>query len=84
MNNTFYARFDDKCFDTESSRIVNTLKQLNDTPIVCQYNDVVMYFKRTNPRKSMGPDSICGKVLKACAWQLATPSVTLFQRFKNL
>ena len=81
--NTFYARFDDKCFDAESNRIVNTLKQFNDTPTVCQYNDVVRYFKKTNPRKSMGPDSICGKVLKTCARQLATPFVTLFQESLN-
>ena len=28
----------------------------------------------------MGPDNICGKLLKVCAWQLATPFSSLFQK----
>ncbi len=51
--NSFYARFDDKCFDAESKRIVNTLKQFNDTPIVCQYNDVVTQVLQTHSSKKI-------------------------------
>ena len=28
----------------------------------------------------MGPDNICGKLLKVCAWQLAMPFSSLFQK----
>ena len=28
----------------------------------------------------MGPDNICAKLLKVCAWQLATPFSSLFQK----
>ncbi|KAK1797973.1 hypothetical protein P4O66_000734 [Electrophorus voltai] len=35
-------------------------------------------FKRVNTRKAVGPDSICGRVLKACADQLAPVFTDIF------
>ena len=78
--NRFYARFDTESFDDVISRQYDELQRLDDAPISCAFSDVVKHFKKTNPRKSMGPDNICGKMLKACAWQLATPFCTLFQK----
>ncbi|KAK1784837.1 hypothetical protein P4O66_018184 [Electrophorus voltai] len=40
-------------------------------PLIITESDVRRVFKRVNTRKAMGPDGICGRVLKACADQLA-------------
>ncbi|KAK1792437.1 hypothetical protein P4O66_012386 [Electrophorus voltai] len=40
-------------------------------PLIIMESDVRRVFQRQNTRKVAGPDGICGKVLKACADQLA-------------
>ena len=79
--NKFYSRFDvDSC--NHSDRVAELCAELNtdeDQPITVQLSDVARTFKRVNPRKAMGPDNICGTLLKSCAWQLAVPFRTLFQ-----
>ncbi|KAK1796494.1 hypothetical protein P4O66_009523, partial [Electrophorus voltai] len=44
----------------------------------CEESDVRRVFKRVNTRKASGPDSICGRVLKACADQLAPVFTDIF------
>ncbi|KAK1787236.1 hypothetical protein P4O66_002752 [Electrophorus voltai] len=41
-------------------------------------SDVRRVFKRVNTRKAAGPDGICGRVLKACADQLAPVFTNIF------
>ncbi|KAK1804792.1 hypothetical protein P4O66_003637 [Electrophorus voltai] len=41
-------------------------------------SDVRRVFKRVNTRKTVGPDGICRKVLKACADQLASVFTDIF------
>ncbi|KAK1792854.1 hypothetical protein P4O66_012764 [Electrophorus voltai] len=43
---------------------------IEQRPLIIAESDVRGVFKRVNTRKAMGPDGICGRVLKACADQL--------------
>ncbi|KAK1794618.1 hypothetical protein P4O66_001336 [Electrophorus voltai] len=47
-------------------------------PLIITERDVRRVFKRVNTRKAAGPDGTCGKVLKACADQLAPISTDIF------
>ncbi|KAK1798962.1 hypothetical protein P4O66_007231, partial [Electrophorus voltai] len=79
--NTFFARFE----ATSSSANANGASAngaangtcagptIEQRPLVITESDVRRVFKRVNTRKAMGPDGICGRVLKACADQLAPP-----------
>ncbi|KAK1802537.1 hypothetical protein P4O66_004191 [Electrophorus voltai] len=49
---------------------------IEQRPLIITESDVRRVFKRVNTRKAMGPDGICGRVLKACADQLARYSPT--------
>ncbi|KAK1800731.1 hypothetical protein P4O66_005923 [Electrophorus voltai] len=49
---------------------------IEQRPLIITESDVRRVFKRVNTRKAMGPDGICGRVLKACADQLAPYSPT--------
>ncbi len=67
--NTFYARFEaDNTSHTESA---HTATAEEDSPLTLSVADVTRSFKRVNIRKAVGPDGIPGRVLKACAFQLA-------------
>ncbi|KAK1803875.1 hypothetical protein P4O66_003817 [Electrophorus voltai] len=46
--------------------------------LIITESDVRRVFKRVNTRKAMGPDGICGRVLKACADQLAPVFTDIF------
>ncbi len=67
--NTFYARFEaDTTAHTESA---HTTAAEEVSPLTLSVADVTRSFKRVNIRKAVGPDGIPGRVLKACAFQLA-------------
>ncbi|KAK1788983.1 hypothetical protein P4O66_015878, partial [Electrophorus voltai] len=51
---------------------------IEQRPLIITKSDVRRVFKRVNTRKAMGPDGICGRVLKACADQLAPVFTDIF------
>ncbi len=67
--NTFYARFEaDTTAHTESASAAAAEEV---SPLTLSVADVTRSFKLVNIRKAVGPDGIPGRVLKACAFQLA-------------
>ncbi len=48
------------------------------SPLTLSVADVTRSFKRVNIRKAVGPDGIPGRVLKACAFQLAGVFTDIF------
>ncbi len=73
--NTFYARFEaDNTAHTESAQTAAA-----ESPLTLSVADVTRSFKRVNIRKAVGPDGIPGRVLKACAFQLAWGFYRYFQ-----
>ncbi len=74
--NTFYARFEaDNTAHTESAAAAAAEEV---SPLTLSVADVTRSFKRVNIRKAVGPDGIPGRVLKACAFQLAFPAFSGF------
>ncbi len=74
--NTFYARFEaDNTAHTESAA---TAAAEEVSPLTLSVADVTRSFKRVNIRKAVGPDGIPGRVLKACAFQLAGVFTDIF------
>ncbi|KAK1787220.1 hypothetical protein P4O66_017078, partial [Electrophorus voltai] len=71
--NTFFARF-------EATSINGTCAEptIEQRPLIITESDVRRVFKRVNTRKAAGPDSICGRVLKVCADQLAPVFTDIF------
>ncbi|KAK1793839.1 hypothetical protein P4O66_001566 [Electrophorus voltai] len=51
---------------------------IEQRPLIITESDVRRVFKRVNTRKAVGPDGICGRVLKACADQLAPVFTDIF------
>ncbi|KAK1788604.1 hypothetical protein P4O66_002679 [Electrophorus voltai] len=51
---------------------------IEQRPLIIMENDVRRVFKRVNTRKVVGPDGICGRVLKACADQIALVFIDIF------
>ncbi|KAK1804694.1 hypothetical protein P4O66_003525 [Electrophorus voltai] len=51
---------------------------IEQRPLIITESDVRRVFKRVNTRKAMGPDGICGRVLKACADQIAPVFTDIF------
>ncbi|KAK1803647.1 hypothetical protein P4O66_020754, partial [Electrophorus voltai] len=51
---------------------------IEQRPLIITESDVRRVFKRVNTRKAMGPDGICGRVLEACADQLAPVFTDIF------
>ncbi len=67
--NTFYARFEaDKTAHTESAPAAAAEEV---SPLSLSVTDVTRSSKRVNIRKTVDPDSIPGRVLQACTFQLA-------------
>ncbi len=67
--NTFYARFEaDNTAHTENAPVAAAE---DVSPLSLSVADVTRSFKRVNIRKAEGPDGTPGRVLKACAFQLA-------------
>ncbi|KAK1797595.1 hypothetical protein P4O66_000787 [Electrophorus voltai] len=51
---------------------------IEQRPLIITESDVRRVFKRVNTRKAAGPNGICGRVLKACADQLAPVFTDIF------
>ncbi|KAK1784000.1 hypothetical protein P4O66_004501, partial [Electrophorus voltai] len=51
---------------------------IEQRPLIITESDVRRVFKRVNTRKAVGPNGICGRVLKACADQLAPVFTDIF------
>ncbi len=74
--NTFYARFEaDNTAHTESA---HSTAAEEVSPLTFSVADVTRSFKWVNIRKAVGPDGIPGRVLKACAFQLAGVFTDIF------
>ncbi|XP_073719106.1 uncharacterized protein [Misgurnus anguillicaudatus] len=72
--NTFYARF-------EADNTFSAVKIPADTdnlPLVLTTHEVRKAFKRVNGRKAPGPDGVHGRVVRACAIQLADVFTNIF------
>ncbi len=80
--NTFYARFDaDKTTHTESAP---TAAAKEVSPLSLSVADVTRSLKRVNIRKAVGLDGIPGRVLRACAFQLAGIFTDIFNMSLSL
>ncbi len=76
--NTFYARFEaDNTAHTENVPAPAAAAE-EVSPLSLSVADVTRSFKRVNIRKAVGPDGIPGRVLKACAFQLAGVFTDIF------
>ncbi len=74
--NTFYAHLKaDNTAYTESAPVAAAEEV---SPLSLSVADVTRSFKRVNIRKAVGPDGIPGRVLKACAFQLAGVFTDIF------
>ncbi|MBN3319165.1 GT2D2 protein, partial [Atractosteus spatula] len=72
--NSFYAQFEDSSADP-----VRKIPEIQDgNPPIVSRADVCKLFKKTSPRKAPGPDTIPGRVLKACVDQLAYVFLDIF------
>jgi hypothetical protein len=81
--NDFYCRFERDDLEDELSSVMRDLQgrvgeggvsydlEIHDT---C----VESLFKKLNPRKAVGPDRVCGKLLRSCATQLCFVFSQLF------
>ncbi len=74
--NTFYARFE--AHNTAHTECAPTAAAEEASPLSLSVADVTRSFKRVNIRKAVGPDGIPGRVLKACAYQLAGVFTDIF------
>ena len=71
--NDFYCRFDSQDFRTELAQIRSELqeKMVDDVDFEMEAKIVEGIFLKLNTRKAIGPDNICGRLLKSCASQLS-------------
>ncbi len=74
--NTFYVRFE--AHNTAHTECAPTAAAEEVSPLSLSVADVTRSFKRVNIRKAVGPDGIPGRVLKACAYQLAGVFTDIF------
>ncbi len=74
--NTFYARFE--AHNTAHTESAPTAAAEEVSPLSIYVADVTQSFKRVNIRKAVGPDGIPGRVLRACAFQLAGVFTDIF------
>ncbi|KAK1784066.1 hypothetical protein P4O66_021738, partial [Electrophorus voltai] len=61
-----------------SSKMIGSGPTIEQRSLIITESDVRRVFKRVNTRKAMGPDGICGRVLKACTDQLAPVFTDIF------
>ncbi len=74
--NNFYARFEaDNTAHTESTHAAAAEEA---SALSISVVDVTRSFKRVNIRKAVGPNGIPGRVLRACAFQLAEVFTDIF------
>ena len=72
--NAFYA-----CFEASNTEACTRAPAvLDDCVTMLSVADVSKTFKQVNIHKAAGPDGLTGRVLKACAYQLATVLIDIF------
>ncbi len=76
--NCFFARFEKKCPLQHTSPPVTGTQTLT-----VQEYEVRQVFRSVNPRKDAGPDGVLGKVLKACAYELAAVFTDIFNQSRS-
>ncbi len=74
--NTFYAHFE--AHNTAHTECAPTAAAEEVSPLSLSVADVTRSFKGVNIRKAVGLDGIPGRVLKACAYQLAGVFTDIF------
>lgn len=75
--NTFYARFDAAAIKTTNGCACSECTS-EDKAFIITEHAVRNTFRRVNTRKAAGPDAIPGRVLRACADQLAPVFMEIF------
>ena len=63
---SFYTCLDPLDFHEERNTLVEMLIIKNDEKIVFTEKEVNIALSKVNPRKPLGPDQLCGKVIKEC------------------
>lgn len=78
--NSFFARFESqaKISVTPPQPPLQPTPTSDTTPLTVVVEDVRRVLRAVNPRKATGPDGVPGKVLKACADQLAPVFTDIF------
>ena len=79
--NKFYSRYDTCNYNSECD---TACAGLSPEPVEVEVHAVTKCLLRINPNKAPGPDGLGGRVLKACARQLAPMFAQLFSGFLNL
>ncbi len=74
--NTFYAHFE--AHNTAHTESAPAASAEEVSPLYHSVADVTQSFKRVNIRKAVGPDGIPGRLLRACAFQLARVFTDIF------
>ena len=75
--NNFYARFETPA-QAQSSNTALLPTTEEETPLILAADEVRRALMRVSTRKAAGPDGIPGRVLKACASQLASTFTDIF------
>lgn len=78
--NKFYNRFDVFDFNSKCEELLNILKSKNDVKLVINEDEVVSTFSKIKAHKASGPDTLSGKILKLCKFQLAPVFTLLYQQ----
>ncbi len=78
--NSFFARFESQAqySVTPPQAPLHPTPTSDTTPLTVEVVDVRRVLRAVNPRKATGPDGVPGKVLKACADQLAPVFTVIF------
>ncbi|KAK0148776.1 putative RNA-directed DNA polymerase from transposon X-element [Merluccius polli] len=79
--NNFFCRFDS---GSDAGAGIMLPPPPSASVLNIRQSDVFHLFSRCNPRKSPGPDNICGNTLKHCAEQLAPVFTDIFNSSLNL
>jgi hypothetical protein len=77
--NNFYARFDNFDFHTEREELIEVLRRKNYVKITLSDSDVLESLNSIKVNKAVGPDKLCGKILKLCRTQLTPVFKMIFQ-----
>ncbi|XP_037546915.1 janus kinase and microtubule-interacting protein 3-like [Nematolebias whitei] len=76
--NCFFARFDAPQQHSSDPALPPHLPGYCTTPFTVREHNVRCSLQSVNPRKATGPDGVLGRVLKACALQLAPTFTRIF------
>ena len=80
--NSFYCRFDTHDFSQERGQICNDLEKTAESKTAPEVTveEVERVFRKVNPNKAMGPDSISGQIIKTFSKELAPVYFQIFNQ----